>query len=234
MSYLNWNTEIVTDFSPATLDALYEQGYVATRVDKGTFNQTRSVRIRLADFELSSENRRILRKVEKVTLEAHPLPYTDYHWSIHKLAKDFYTTKFGEDTFSANKAKELLTEADKSSFNALLVFREGTASGSEKGRVLGYCIALKTSTLLHYSYPFYKLDEETAPGGALSSLGLGMMTKAIEWAKTAGPNGQSLEYVYLGSLQRPTDTYKLQFSGLEWFDGEKWWKDIEPLKEVLK
>lgn len=227
MSYLNWNTKTVTDFSPASLDALYDQGYIATRVDKGTFNQTRSVRIRLADFELSSENRRILRKVEKVTLEAHPLPYADYHWSIHKLAKDFYTTKFGEDTFSANKAKELLTEADKSSFNTLLVFREDA-------RTLGYCIALKTDILLHYSYPFYKLDEETAAGGPLSSLGLGMMTKAIEWAKAAGPNGQSLQYIYLGSLQRPTDTYKLQFAGLEWFDGEKWQKDIEPLKEILK
>lgn len=222
MSYLNWNTKNVTDFSPTSLDALYDQGYVATRVDKATFNQTRSVRIRLADFELSSENRRILRKVEKVTIEAHSLPYADYHWTIHKLAKDFYTTKFGEDTFSANKAKELLSEADKSSFNTLLVFREGT-------RTLGYCIALKTGTLLHYSYPFYKLDEETAPGGTLSSLGLGMMTKAIEWAKNAG-----LTYIYLGSLQRPTDTYKLQFSGLEWFDGEKWRKDTDPLKEILK
>ncbi|MEI6346097.1 MAG: hypothetical protein WCO79_02600 [bacterium] len=232
MSYLNWNTKIVTDFSPTSLDALYEQGYVATRVDKSTFNQTRSVRIRLADFELSSENRRILRKVEKVSIETHPLPYADYHWTIHKLAKDFYTTKFGEDTFSANKIKELLSEADKTSFNTLLVFKEGA-------RVVGYCIALKTDTLLHYSYPFYKLDDETAPGGALSSLGLGMMTKAIEWAKqqnntTSGVGDKSLQYAYLGSLQRPTDTYKLQFSGLEWFDGEKWQKDIEPLKEILK
>jgi len=234
MTYLNWNTKIVTDFSPASLDALYDQGYVATRVDKGTFNQTRSVRIRLADLELSSENRRILRKVEQVALEVHPLPYADYHWSIHKLAKDFYTTKFGEDTFSANKAKEILSEADKSNFNTLLVFRENAKNSAEKGRILGYCIALKTDTLLHYSYPFYKLDEETAPGGTLSSLGLGMMTKAIEWAKMGGPNGQSLQYVYLGSLQRPSDTYKLQFSGLEWFDGEKWRSDIEPLKEILK
>ncbi len=232
MPYLNWDTKIVTDLSPETLAVLYQQGYVATRVDKGVFNQTRSVRIRLTNFELSSENRRILRKVEKVSLEVHPLPYADYHWSIHKLAKDFYTTKFGEDTFSANKIRELLSEQGKSSFNTLLVFREGVVSsdtGATKGRVLGYCIALKTDTLLHYSYPFYKLDEETAPGGALSSLGLGMMTMTLEWAKNAG-----LSYVYLGSLQRPSDTYKLQFSGLEWFDGEKWRSDVEPLKEILK
>lgn len=224
MTYLNWNTKIITDFSSGSLDTLYDQGYVATRVDKGILNQTRSVRIRLTDFELSSENRRILRKVEGIALEIQPLPYADYHWSIHKLAKDFYTTKFGEDTFSANKVKELLTEKDKSSFNTLLIFREATSK-----KALGYCIALRTNTLLHYSYPFYKLDEATASGGALSSLGLGMMTKAIEWAKNAG-----LTYIYLGSLQRPTDTYKLQFSGLEWFDGNKWQVDTNPLKEILK
>jgi arginyl-tRNA--protein-N-Asp/Glu arginylyltransferase len=60
-------------------------------------------------------------------------------------------------------------------------------------------------------------------------MGLGMMTKAIQWAKENG-----LKYVYLGSLQRPTDTYKLQFSGLEWFDGKEWSTDLEKVKIELK
>ena len=224
MPYLNWDTKIVTDSSPTALDALYAQGYVATRVDKGTFNRTRSARIRLADFSTSSENRRILKKVEGVEMKTYKLPYTNYHWSIHKLAKDFYTTKFGADTFSANKVKELLTEKDQSNFNTLLVFRD-----DKSDKALGYCIALKTGKMLHYSYPFYVLDDSTTVGGPLASLGLGMMTKAIEWAKSNG-----LEYIYLGSLQRPADTYKLQFAGLEWFDGQKWQTNIEPLKEILK
>ena len=45
---------------------------------------------------------------------------------------------------------------------------------------------------------------------------------------------KGLKYIYLGSLQRPTDSYKLQFKGMEWFDGEKWQVDISPLKEILK
>jgi hypothetical protein len=56
-----------------------------------------------------------------------------------------------------------------------------------------------------------------------------MMTMAIQWAKDQGK-----EFIYLGSLSRPTDTYKLQFRGGEWFDGERWKVDTEPLKEILK
>jgi len=77
--------------------------------------------------------------------------------------------------------------------------------------------------MLHYSYPFY--DLATAP----KDMGLGMMIMAIQYAKSAG-----MKYVYLGSLQRPTDTYKLQFAGLEWFDGETWSRDIEKVKKILK
>ena len=56
-----------------------------------------------------------------------------------------------------------------------------------------------------------------------------MMTKAIVWAKENGK-----KYVYLGSASRPNDTYKLQFAGLEWWDGKKWQTDLEELKKILK
>jgi arginyl-tRNA--protein-N-Asp/Glu arginylyltransferase len=223
--YLNWDTKILEDSLKSdfkTIDELYANGYVATRVDKGVFNKTRSVRIRLADWQATSENRRVLRKMADcfIAMQTAPLPYSDYHWSIHKLARDFYTTKFGEDTFSANKIKELMTDRAKSNFNTVLIYK-----GSEsKASPIGYTIALQTDTLLHYSYPFYNLDIQKK----LPSIGLGMMTLAIEYAKAAG-----LTYIYLGSLQRPSDSYKLQFEGMEWFDGEKWQTNLSPLKEIL-
>ncbi len=49
------------------------------------------------------------------------------------------------------------------------------------------------------------------------------------WAKEKG-----LKYVYLGSLQRPGDGYKLQFEGLEWFDGKEWSTDLEKVKMTLQ
>lgn len=214
--YLQWNKKILPDFADKSIEKLYDEGYVFTRVAKGYFTQTRSLRIDLSKFKESSENRRMLRKVENTIVEICPLPYKNYHWSIHKLAKDFYSDKFGKDTFSANKVKELLTNTEKSNFNILLVFKKNETP-------VGYCISLLTKNILHYSYPFYAESKKNP------WMGLGMMTKVVCYAKEKG-----LQYIYLGSLQRPADTYKLQFEGSEWFDGKEWKTDFEPLKTILK
>ena len=55
------------------------------------------------------------------------------------------------------------------------------------------------------------------------------MIKTIVYAKEKG-----LKCIYLGSLQRPSDTYKLQFEGIEWFDGKGWQNDKEKAKREEK
>jgi len=47
---------------------MYDHGYVFTRIGKGVMHQTRSVRVDLAKFELTSENRRVLKKVGAMPL----------------------------------------------------------------------------------------------------------------------------------------------------------------------
>lgn len=208
MEYLKWKEEKIIDDSAETISRMYNNGFVFTRIDKGIMQQTRSVRIDLSKFELSSENRRILRKGEKILIEKKEIPYSKYSWEIGKLAKDFYDKKT-DHAFSANKIKELLTTPHN--FNTLYSF-----SG------FGYAICYENNSILHYSYPFYDLEK------AGKDMGLIMMTKTIAEAQTLG-----LKYVYLGSLQRPNDTYKLQFSGIEWFDGKSWSDDLEEVKKVL-
>ncbi len=213
MAYLNWDTKLIADFSQENVTQAYNEGYVFTRVDKGVMNKTRSFRINLKAYSSSSENRRMLRKAENLSLSIESIPYAGYSWEIGKLAKDFYE-KFGDNVFSANKIKEVLTDAEKSNFNRLLVYTD-----TKTNKKVGFAICFESKNLLHYSYPFY-VEEP--------SRGLGMMTMAVEWAKAAGK-----EHAYLGSLQRPTDSYKLQFLGGEWFDGNKWQFDTTPLKEIL-
>lgn len=215
MSYLKWDQTTITDFSEKNFVNHYNKGFLFGRIGKGIMDQTRSIRIDLSKLELTSENRRILKKTEALNLKQTSLPYSDYHWSIGKLGKDFYDKKFGEKTFSANKIKELLTESEKSNFNTLLIY-------SYENNILGYCIGLQTPEMFHYCYPFYSLETN------IPNLGLGMMLKAITWAKEHGK-----KFVYLGSAQRPSDTYKLQFEGLEWFDGSKWQNDLKRLKNIL-
>lgn len=220
MAYLNWDTKVIKDFSPENVARMYDAGYVFTRVDKGVMNKTRSFRVNLKAYAPSSENRRILRKAEHIELHTESIPYAEYDWSIGKLAKDFYE-RLGADV-SANKIKELLTEGHKSNFNTFLIFTDSRSQEAVQSPI-GFVICYESHEILHYSYPFY-IEDPKEP-----SRGLAMMTKAVEWAKASNK-----EYIYLGSLQRPSDTYKLQFLGGEWFDGERWQVDTSTLKELLR
>lgn len=216
--YLTWDEKTITSFDDDTINAAYNSGYLFTRLGKGIMQQTRSVRIDLSQFELSSENRRILKKNPSLLLTDYLLPYSAYDWSIGKMGKEFYDTKFGDGTFSANKVKELLTDPDKSNFNVLLTYNHNDND-------IGYCITRETNKLIHYCYPFYHLSPITY----LSDIGLGMMLHAILYAQEHGK-----KHIYLGSAQRPSDTYKLQFKGLEWWDGKEWSLDLNKLKREIK
>ncbi len=219
MTYLHWNEQTITDFSPENINKMFVDGYAFTRLGRGVMQQTRSVRIDLRKFALSSENRRILKKNEGFAMRyTHlPFPVNPYDFRIGKLAKDFYSTKFGNGIMSAQKIKEMLTDVTKSNFNTLISFTKDNAT-------LGYAITYvdKISRLMHYSYPFYDLMKSP------KDMGLGMMTAAIDQAKRDG-----LEYIYLGSLQNRSSLYKLQFEGLEWFDGKTWQTDVETIKRLL-
>jgi arginyl-tRNA--protein-N-Asp/Glu arginylyltransferase len=223
MEYLHFDETIIADFSDKTITEMYDRGYVFTRIGRGVMQQTRSIRIDLSKFEMSSENRRILKKGAGISLIEHAIPYADYSWSIGKMAKDFYDVKAG-GAFSANKIKEIIA-TDAGNFNSLLSFTN--TDETHGGETIGYAITYKNPSMIHYSYPFYDLT--LAP----KDMGLVMMTKIIEVARA-----RKLRYVYLGSLQRPTDVYKLQFSGIEWFeiDGKNsgaWQTDIEKVKGIL-
>lgn len=216
-SYEIWQEKTLTDLSSQQVNKAYDQGFVFTRKTKGNMVQTRSLRLKLAEYQANSENRRVLRKVEGLQLLAVNLPYlsTDYDWMIHKLGKDFYANKLEDVEFSASKIKELVTDPEKSNFNTML---EYTFSQNQ----VGYAIAYTNEVIMHYAYPFYEYERFD------NNFGMGMMLKAIEYAKS-----KDLKYVYLGSITRATDRYKLQFDGLEWFDGKDWQTNIEQAKQVI-
>ncbi len=214
--YLVWSEKTITDFSENNIYALYDAGFLFTRAGRGAMYETRSVRVDLSKFELSSENRRVLRKTENVKMEVTTIPYADYSWEIGKMGKNFYDTKFGPGIFSANKIKELLTDGEKSNFNLLLKF-------SIDNNPVGYAICFANDKILHYSYPLYNLDTN------IPNLGIGMMTRAIVWAKE-----NNKKFVYLGSAKDGAALYKTQFSGFEWWNKKTWNTDVEELKNIFK
>lgn len=229
--YLIWDNQKITDFSEKNINELYSQGFLFTREGKGEMYETRSVRVDLSKFELSSENRRVLRKTEKVKMEIISLPHPAYDWRIAKFGHDYYTKKFGDKTFSANKIKELLTDDKKSNFNLLLEYHQPVvvptirqpAEGIQSSDKIGYAICYSNKEIIHYSYPFYNSNSD------IHNLGIGMMTRAIVWAQENGK-----KYVYLGSVKDSAALYKFQFKGVEWWDGKMWNDDIDKIKQELK
>lgn len=222
MAYHRFRDIVLEDLSASIINALYDKGFVFTRLGKGVMHQVRSVRVELQTFELSSENRRVLERSSGVFLDFFRLDQFSYHWKIGKLAKDFYTAKFGPDVLSANKIRELFTDPDKSNMNSVLKYSHGKTP-------IGYCLSFETTNLIHYSYPFYQHPGfDPVEYKALMNIdvpkvmGIAMMTKAVVWAKE-----QNKHFIYLGSVQDERSLYKFQFKGVEWFDG-KIWKQGKP------
>lgn len=214
MNYLKWDESTIDWNDQSAVNASYDKGYLFGRISPGYIYQTRSLRINLTEFSLSSENRRILRKWPlEIELQDLPISKDKYDWRLAKLAKDFYTQKFADTQFSVVKLKQIFTEANQ--FNALARF-------SIEGDTLGYSICHRNNEILHYCYPFYDLTDQT------NNLGMGMILTAINWAQTEG-----LEYFYLGGATRPSDIYKLQFKGLQYWENSLWKEDINELKAFL-
>jgi len=195
----------------------YNKGYVLTRLGRGILNQTRSLRIDLQNFELNSENRRILRKTDGLNIRLEKLPLADYSWEIHKLGKDFYTTKFGDHTMSASKIKDMFVNPNENNTNTVFIY-------SLEDKPVGYCLSYENEEIIHYSYPFYDLEVD------MPNLGMGMMIRAIEYAKR-----KKKKYFYLGSVVDQSSKYKLQFDGLEWWDEkiQTWNDDLVELKDRI-
>ncbi len=214
MKYFKTDEKTI-DFKTDKIIEAYNSGFVLTRIGKGFVIQTRSLRVNLNNFELNSENRRILRKTDGLESKLINLPYTDYSWEIHKLGKDYYTRKFGEGIMTANKIKSMFNDIENENMTHAFKY-------TYKSEVVGYTLIYMNEQIMHYAYPFYNLDYETY------NLGMGMMLRAITYAKE-----NNFQYIYLGSVVEPESKYKLQFEGLEWWDENKWSNDINKLKELL-
>ena len=208
--YEYFDKKIATKSDDITL--LYNEGYVFTRIGVGVMHKIKGLRVNISKFELSSENRRILRKEASVKCIVKKLPYSNYTYSIQKMGASFYAEKFGKGVFSAYKIAEIFTKQDNLNFNYVFEFKKGKKS-------VGYAISFMNRDIIHYSYPFYDLSLNR------KDIGLGMMTRVLEYAKE-----NSKKYVYLGSINKKEALYKLQFKGAEWFDGIKWSNDLEILK----
>lgn len=195
---------------------IYAAGFLPHSADPSVtdlFYMARSVRVPLADFKETSENRRILKKFEG-------------RFSRAELTKDelsadagflpcflaYFAERHGERVMSEERARGILS--------APLPLRG--IRYEEGGMLAGYVLEVADGALVHYWYSCY------APGYAGTSFGMWLMLDAARRAREEGR-----AHIYLGTAYGAKGRYKTNFEPLEFWDGSGWVRDAKLLKELI-
>ncbi len=194
----------------------YTRGFLPRSNDPSKtswFYLARSVRVPLASFSLSSENRRVLKKFDG-TLTVHPMSREELKESapFKELFLTYFKTRHGETVMSAERLEGILNTV-----LPLRAIRYEDAQG-----IAGYVLEATEGPYLHYWYSAYR------PDLAQSCLGLWMMTDALRRAQVEGR-----QHVYLGTAYGEKGRYKMNFTPLQYFDGEEWKEDMSTLKTLI-
>jgi arginyl-tRNA--protein-N-Asp/Glu arginylyltransferase len=199
-----------------TPSQLFDAGFLPSSRNLDRFYLCRHIRVDLAKFKPSSENRRVLRKGEGLRFELVPRAKFDFTPERRAFFKNYADIKFGKDTMSCERLDALFASPI---ISHLLVFTDGT-TGAEIGVATLY---LEGDALAFYYYAFYDLNYFQR------NLGLFMMTSAVgEFAR------RGTCHLYLGTCYSENALYKTQFAGAEFFNGFRWSHNLKELKYLLR
>lgn len=208
--------------SQEELPDIYHRGFLPytgnIHLQKNLFYLARSLRVDLARFADTSENRRVARKIEELEIEISCTKKTDFDTNNPQFVQ--FCAAYASDRFSGNAMPEqrLRYVIDSSITSHILSFHN-------KEKTLGHILTAIEGDMLHYWFAF--MDTEYMKS---HSLGKWMMWRTICWAKEQG-----LAHVYLGTCYGVHSLYKVRdHKGLEFFDGAGWNADAKRLKELCK
>jgi arginyl-tRNA--protein-N-Asp/Glu arginylyltransferase len=199
--------------SPAKM---FASGFLPSTAQLDRYYLCRHVRIKLAEFSFSSENRRIRKKGEHFQsrlVEKKELGWNDW-WRT--FCKNYADNKFGKDVMPVSRLDHLIQSKIVSHF---LLISEKT-SGKNIGLVF---LLLDPPDFAFYYYSFYDLDYFR------QNLGMYMMLCAVDEMKR-----RNFAYIYLGSCYNKNALYKTQFSGAEFFNGFRWSNNLSELKYLIE
>ena len=195
---------------------IFDAGFLPSSRDLDRYYLCRQVRVNLAKFSPSSENRRILRKGKGIGVELVPREKFDYTPERRAFFKTYADIKFGKDVMSFERLDALFAAPI---ISHLLVFTD-IETGKEVGVATLY---LEGKALAFYYYAFYDLNYYAR------NLGMFMMTSAVALFA-----GRGLAQLYLGTCYSQPALYKTQFAGAEFFNGFRWSDDLDELKFIIK
>lgn len=195
---------------------IFDAGFLPSSRHLDRFYLCRQVRVNLAKFKPSSENRRILRKGKGIAVDLVPREKFDYTPERRGFFKTYADIKFGKDVMTFERLDGLFAAPIVSH---LLLFTD-TEAGNEVGVAMLY---LEGRALAFYYYAFYDLNYYAR------NLGMFMMTSATALFAERG-----LRHLYLGTCYSQNALYKTQFAGAEFFNGFRWSDDLDELKFIIQ
>ncbi|PJC76078.1 hypothetical protein CO010_03665 [Candidatus Shapirobacteria bacterium CG_4_8_14_3_um_filter_39_11] len=195
-------------------ETIYQSGFLPMRHLPHVYYLSRSLRVNLERFDLTSENRRILNKTVDFEADLIPLSDFDYTPAVQKMCKDYAGKKIGRGVFSSQSIKNIFKNGV---FNYVFVFKK-TVDQSE----VGYAVCFIGGNLIQYAHSFYKSDYIS------QNLGARMMLQAVIWAKQ-----NQKKYAYLGTCYQKESLYKTEFKGVEFFNGFRWNDNLPELKKLI-
>jgi arginyl-tRNA--protein-N-Asp/Glu arginylyltransferase len=183
-----------------TIEDNYSLGLLPQRNNKELFYFETSSRSNLADFNLSSENRRILRKTDEFTFKRIPLKDFSFTLDIQKQIFS-WIKKLGWE-FPISSIKSVFTNHI---FNYLYVWK------TNSGEIIAYSICYFSSTISHIAYVFYN------PDYSHGNLPIRLVLQTVIDSKDL-----NLKYCYLGRFSETTGYYKRNMPGFQYFDNQQW------------
>ncbi len=195
---------------------LFEAGFLPSSRFLDRFYLCRQIRINLARFTPSSENRRILKKCSHISATLVPRRQYQYTPERREFFKVYADIKFGKDVMTYERLDGLF---EAPIISHLLTFHD-PATSQEIGTVT---LFLQEPRLAYYYYAFYDLNYYK------QNLGIYMMTWAVKYFADTG-----FKYIYLGTCYSKNALYKTQFRGAEFFNGFQWSTNLDELKFILE
>jgi arginyl-tRNA--protein-N-Asp/Glu arginylyltransferase len=182
------------------IDQNYQDGLLPQRNDKNLFYSQTSCRSNLTNFNLNSENRRILRKTEEFTFEKIALKNFNYDL---KTQKEIFSwiKKLGWD-YPISSVKNVFRNHI---FNYLYIWKD------QQKNIVAYSVCYFSKNISHIAYVFY--NPELTHG----NLPIRLVLQVVIDSQKLG-----LKYCYLGRFSEDSGFYKRNMPGFEYFQDNNW------------
>ncbi|HPD44800.1 MAG TPA: hypothetical protein PK131_01300 [Candidatus Woesebacteria bacterium] len=187
----------VTDIATA-----YERGLLPQRNNRSYFYRDTACRSNLANFSLSSENRRILKKTQQFSFRKTPLK--DFKFDLEIQKQIYHWTKTLKWNFPISSVKNVFTNHF---FNYLYDWTDNN------NQSVAYAICYFSTSIAHIAYVFYN------PRYNHSDLPIRLVLQVV-----IDSHDLNLTYCYLGRFSTTTGYYKRAMPGFEYFSQGKWKK----------